>query len=239
MAAHERIICALDVDSIESAVTLVTQLKDHVGVFKIGLELATSAGLPIFEAARNAGAARIFYDAKLHDIPNTVAGAMRGVTRLGAWCVTVHATGGTAMLQAAVQMAHCEAEATGLPRPKVLAVTVLTSLSPETLRDELRVPTPMSDYVAHLAKLAHESGCDGVVTSPHEIEAVRAVLPSPDFLVVTPGVRPAGVDKGDQARVMTPGEAIARGASYLVIGRAITAAPDPVAAAQAIAAEIS
>jgi len=235
----DRIICALDVDNAYRAIQLVGLLKDHVGVFKVGLELVTATGIQIFEKLRDAGAERFFYDAKLHDIPNTIAGAMRGVARLGVWCVTAHATGGSAMLRAAVEMAQSESEASGLPRPKVLAVTVLTSISAETLRNELRVAPEMTAYVPHLARLAHEVGCDGVIASPQEIEAVRAAVPSPDFLIVTPGVRPAGAAPGDQARVMTPGEAIRRGASYLVIGRPIVAAPDPAAAAQRIAEEIA
>ncbi|HZO88475.1 MAG TPA: orotidine-5'-phosphate decarboxylase [Chthonomonadaceae bacterium] len=239
MQAKERIICALDVDNAYRAIQLVGQLKDHVGMFKAGLELVTAAGIQIFEKLRDAGAERLFYDAKLHDIPNTLVGAMRGVARLGVECVTVHAAGGRAMLRAAVEAAHREAEAFGLPRPKVLAVTVLTSISAETLRDELWVERPLTEYVPHLARLAHEAGCDGVIASPHEIEAVRTAVPSSDFLVVTPGVRPAGAEQGDQARVLTPAEAIRRGASYLVIGRPIVAAVDPVAAAQEIAADIA
>ena len=234
MQPKDRIICALDVGDVCRAVQLVEQLKDHVGVFKVGLELATAAGVQVFARLREAGAERFFYDAKLHDIPNTVAGAMRGVTRLGVWCVTVHAIGGAAMLRAAVESARQTAEVEGLPRTRVLAVTVLTSIGPETLREELRVETPLVGYAGHLARLAYDAGCDGVIASPQEIEAIRAAVPAPDFLVVTPGVRPPGAQAGDQARVMTPAEALQRGADYLVIGRPILAAPDPVAAAQQI-----
>lgn len=235
MQPKDRIICALDVDDACRAIQLVEQLKDHVGVFKVGLELTTAAGVQIFARLREAGAERFFYDAKLHDIPNTVAGAMRGVVRLGVWCVTVHAAGGAAMLRAAVETARQTAEVEGLPRPRVLAVTVLTSIGPETLHGELCIEMPLRDYVSHLARLAYETGCDGVIASPQEIEPVRAAVPAPDFLIVTPGVRPAGSQAGDQARVLTPAEAIRHGADYLVIGRPIVAAPDPVAAAQQIA----
>jgi orotidine-5'-phosphate decarboxylase len=236
--AKDRIICAIDVESTAVAVERVTQLKDHVGVFKVGLELLTSEGVGAVHTLRNAGADRIFYDGKLHDIPNTVAGAMRGVVRLGAWCVTVHATGGKAMLQAAVKTAHEVSTQENVPRPRVFAVTVLTSIGAEVLSQELQVGKCVTDYVAHLAQIAEEAGCDGVIASPHEIETIRNAVKTPNFLIVTPGVRPAGADKGDQARVMTPAEAIRRGADYLVIGRPILAAPDPTSAAQAIAAEI-
>jgi orotidine-5'-phosphate decarboxylase len=235
----ERIIVALDVDNAYRALQLVGQLRNRVGVFKIGLELVTATGTEIFDKLRDAGAERIFYDAKLHDIPNTVAGAMRGVVRRGAWCVTVHTTGGSAMLRAAVETAKQEAQDFGTERPLILGVTVLTSIGPDTLRNELRVGQPVEEYVVSLAKLAQEAGCDGVIASPQEIIAVRKEIPDPNFLVVTPGVRPAGSDADDQARVMTPADAIRSGASYLVIGRPIVAALDPVAAAERIADEIA
>jgi orotidine-5'-phosphate decarboxylase len=237
--ARDRIICALDVDNAFRAIQLVGHLREHVGIFKVGLELATAAGVQILEKLRDAGAERIFFDAKLHDIPNTVAGAMKGVVRLGAWCVTVHASGGQAMLQAAVQAARCEAEERGTLAPRILAVTALTSIDESTLHNELKVGMALPEYVASLATMARDAGCDGVIASPHEIGIVRTAVSTPEFLVVTPGVRPTGVDKGDQARVMTPGEAIRLGASYLVIGRPIVAAPDSVEAAQQIAAEIA
>ena len=143
------------------------------------------------------------------------------------------------MLQAAVKAAHETAQSENCSRPLVFAVTVLTSISPGMLMNELFVGKNLSEYVAHLACVAYEAGCDGVIASPHEIEIIRKTVSDPNFLVVTPGVRPAGADKGDQARVMTPAEAIRRGANYLVIGRPILAAPNPAEAAQAIADEIS
>lgn len=235
----ERIICALDVDNAYRAIQLVGQLKDRVGVFKVGLELATATGVQILEKLRDAGAARIFFDAKLHDIPNTVAGAMRGVVRLGVWCVTVHATGGEAMLRAAVESARSEAEGYGIPRPKVLAVTVLTSIDETVLQEQLRVSMPLTQYVGSLARMAGDAGCDGVIASPHEIGTVRAAVSDPAFLVITPGVRPVGAEQGDQARVTTPAEAVQRGADYLVIGRPIVAAANPAEAAQDIADELA
>jgi orotidine-5'-phosphate decarboxylase len=239
LEARDRIICALDVDNAFRALQLVRQLCGRVGTFKVGLELVTATGVQIIDKLRDAGAERIFFDAKLHDIPNTVAGAMRGVVGLGVWCVTVHASGGQAMLAAAVNATRSEADAAGVPRPRILAVTALTSIDGAALRDQLHVALPMQEYVAGLAVMAAEAGCDGVVASPHEIATVRKSVSDRDFLVVTPGVRPAGAAHGDQARVMTPGQAVRVGADYLVIGRPITAADDPATAAAAIAEEIA
>lgn len=239
MKPGERIICAIDVDNAERAVQLVETLRGHVGVFKIGLELIMAEGVGIVERLRDAGADKIFFDAKLHDIPNTVAGAMRGIVNLGVWCVTVHTMGGSQMMQAATQTAQCEADKLNLSRPKILGVTVLTSISEETLRSELHVGKPLPEFVTRLAQSAHASNCDGVIASPQEISLIRAALPNPEFLIITPGVRPAGSERGDQARTMTPAEAIQHGANYLVIGRPIVAAPDPVDAAKRIADEIA
>ena len=235
--ASEKIIVALDVETADAAISLVSQLKNEVGVFKVGLELLNAEGPGIFARLRDAGAERFFYDAKLHDIPNTVAGAMRSIAKSGAWCVTVHATGGRAMLEAAVKTAR--EGTTSFPHPLVLAVTVLTSISQEVLQTELRVAETVQSQAVYLAELARSAGCDGVIASPLEIVALRTAIPDPDFLIVTPGVRPSGSALGDQARVMTPSAAIQAGASYLVIGRPITQASDPAAAARAIAEEIA
>jgi orotidine-5'-phosphate decarboxylase len=235
MEPNERIICALDVDNAYRALQLVRMLREHVGVFKVGLELINSAGTEIVERLQDAGATRIFYDAKLHDIPNTVAGAMHGIVRMGVWSVTVHTMGGPAMLRAAVQAATSP-QAGGL---KVLGVTVLTSIGPEALRNDLQVGMALESFVPFLAKQAQDAGCAGVIASPLEVKVVREAVPDPGFLIITPGVRPAGAERGDQARVMTPGDAIRNGASYLVIGRPIVGAPDPVEAAQRIADEIA
>ena len=157
MQPKDRIIVALDVDNAYRAIQLVGLLKDTVGVFKVGLELVTAAGVDIFDKLADAGAERIFYDAKLHDIPNTIAGAMRGVVRVGVWCVTAHTTGGSMMLTAAVETAQKEAASAAMPRPKILGVTVLTSIREETLRAELQVSLPVGEYVVHLAKMAYEA----------------------------------------------------------------------------------
>lgn len=235
--SKEKIILPLDVDSIGKAVELASLLKDDVGAFKVGLELINSAGFGVFDAIREAGAARIFYDCKFHDIPNTVAGASRAAAKLGVWMFNVHCAGGFAMMKAAKEAAVETAGKLGLDQPLVIGVTVLTSIDQATLNDDIRVPGTVADQVVHLARLAREAALDGVVASPHEIELIRAAC-GPDFVIVTPGVRPAGADIGDQKRVMTPSEAIAKGSDYLVIGRPITAAADPKAAAQAVANEM-
>lgn len=236
--SKEKIILPLDVNTAEKAVELVRILNNNIGAFKVGLELVNSAGFGIFEQIKQAGAGKIFYDCKFHDIPNTVAGASRGAVRLGVWMFNVHCTGGFAMMKAAKDAAREESEKLGVPCPIVIGVTVLTSIDQAILNDEIHVPGTVADEVVHLAKLAKEAGLDGVVSSPHEIEIIRAAC-GPDFLIVTPGVRPAGADIGDQKRVMTPSEAVKKGADYLVIGRPIIKADDPKAAATAIAEELS
>ncbi len=238
MQSSSRIILPLDVPTEDKAVAVVTHLGDHVGVYKVGFEILYSAGIRVLDQIRSAGAKRIFLDAKLHDIPNTVAAAMRAITRLNVWSVTLHASGGQAMLEAAREAAEHESGAAGVSRPILLAVTVLTSINDATLNNDLLVSGTACSHAVHLALLAAKSGCDGVIASPHEAAAIRVAIPQRDFLIVTPGVRPANTQHGDQARVMTPGMAVAAGADYLVVGRPILAADDPIAAAQAIAAEM-
>lgn len=235
--SKEKIILPLDVDTADKALALVETLRDEVGAFKVGLELVNSAGFSVFDRIREAGADRIFYDCKFHDIPNTVAGASRAAAAMGLWLFNVHCAGGSAMMKAAKEAAVETAAKLGTQPPKVIGVTVLTSIDRQALNDEIRVPGDVAEEVVHLARLAKDAGLDGVVASPHEIELIRSAC-GPDFLIVTPGVRPAGADIGDQKRVMTPGEAVARGADYLVIGRPIIKADDPAAAARAIAAEL-
>lgn len=238
MAARDKkIILALDVSSEREAVDLVKELKDLVGAFKVGLELFTSAGPRIIEAVKNAGAEKIFFDGKFHDIPNTVAGAARAATRMGVWMFNVHAPGGSAMMRAAVDAAGDEAHRLGVEPPIIIAVTVLTSISPEILNSEMSVPMLLENQVTHLAQLAQNSGLDGVVASPHEILSVKSAC-GPQFLVVTPGVRPNWAAANDQKRIMTPSEAVRDGADYLVIGRAITAADDRRAAAERVLGEL-
>lgn len=231
------VFAALDTTDLARAKQLAALVGPYVGGLKLGLEFFLAQGLA--NTAAVAGSTPLFLDLKLHDIPNTVAGAMRGIARMGVWSVTVHTMGGPAMLRVAADSARDESLARGIPGPKVLGVTVLTSIDPEMLRTDLQVAMPLAEFVPFLARQAYAAGCAGVIASPLEIEAVREAVPDPDFLIITPGVRPLGADKGDQARVMTPGEAIRRGASCLVIGRPIVGAPDPVEAAQRIAHEIA
>jgi len=232
MKPYERIIVALDYDNPEQAVALAQQLRGKVGAWKIGLELVNAAGFEIFDQMRDAGADRIFYDAKFHDIPNTVAGAVRAAAKRGIWMVNVHASGGAAMMAAARDAASDCAEP-----PLLIAVTVLTSISEQTFQQELRGTGSVAEQVSHLALLAKSTGCDGVVCSPHEVDAIRNRCGTA-FRTVVPGVRPAGTAAHDQARIATPGAAVRSGATYLVVGRAITEAKDPVAAAELIAQEI-
>lgn len=237
MQAKERIILPLDVSSENEALNMVKDLKDLVGVFKVGLELFNSLGPDIINSAKNAGAERVFFDSKLHDIPNTAAGAARAAVRMGVWMFNVHATGGSAMMRAASESARKEAQKLGIKPPMIIGVTMLTSINQHTLNEELEVPSAVESHVVHLARLAQDSGLDGVVASPHEIALIKKAC-GMDFLVVTPGVRPAWADANDQKRIMTPAEAVENGADYLVIGRAITAATNRREAAQKIIAEM-
>jgi orotidine-5'-phosphate decarboxylase len=238
MNARSRTLVALDTDTAEKALRLAEQVSGEVAGFKVGLELVNAAGFGLFDDLKALAGpdVRLFYDCKFHDIPNTVAGASRAAARRGVWMFNVHASGGSAMLKAAVQGAAEGAAQAGVRKPLVIAVSILTSLSPDALRDELGVTRPLSDQVVALARLAQDAGCDGLVASPHEIGAIRAAC-GPGFVLVIPGVRPLGADAGDQKRVLTPGEAVRAGADYIVVGRPITAAPDPALAARGINAE--
>lgn len=230
----DRLLVALDVDSAEAATRLAERLRGSVGGFKVGSQLFTSCGPSIVEALASRGD-RIFLDLKFHDIPNTVAGSIAAAVRLGVWMVNVHAAGGTPMMRAARGAADEAAAKAGRPAPLVIAVTMLTSLSEATLGD-IGVAPGMTAQVVRLARLAEAAGLDGVVASPQELSVVRGAC-GPRFAVVTPGIRGAGDSLGDQQRTLTAAQAIAAGSSYLVLGRPITAAPDPRAAAERIADE--
>jgi orotidine-5'-phosphate decarboxylase len=230
-----KIVVALDTDTAAKALDLVEQLQGEVAGYKVGLELINAAGFGLFDElkAQAGPSAKIFYDCKYHDIPNTVLGASRAAARRGLWMFNIHASGGSAMLKAAVQGATEGADQAGVAKPLVIAVSVLTSISAEILRDELGVTRTVPEQVVALARLAQDAGCDGLVASPQEIGVIRAAC-GPDFVLVIPGVRPAGADLGDQKRVLTPGEAVRAGADYIVVGRPITGASDPVEAARVI-----
>ena len=224
------IFVALDTPSLDQARVLAQSLKPFIGGVKLGLEFYGANGPDGVRAIVSAGAP-VFLDVKLHDIPNTVTGAMKALAPLGTAIINVHASGGAAMMRAAAEAAR-----SGDRRAKIIAVTVLTSLEDRDL-PQIGVSDTALAQTVRLATLAKTSGLDGVVCSPHEIAAVRAACGA-GFLIVTPGVRPAGGELGDQKRVMTPRQAVEAGADILVIGRPITAAPDPVQAARQIAAEL-
>jgi orotidine-5'-phosphate decarboxylase len=231
-----RILVALDVDTAADARAMAGKLRGAVGGFKIGKQLFTSEGPSIVEDLVARGD-RVFLDLKFHDIPNTVAGAVRSATRLGVWMLNVHASGGQDMLRAARAAANEESVRIGRPAPLVIAVTVLTSLTDAGLTD-IGVGSSVAAQVRRLASLTKSAGLDGVVASPLEISTVREAC-GRDFLVVTPGIRGSSDAKGDQARTMSAAEALAAGASYLVVGRPITAAPEPRAAAERMASELA
>jgi orotidine-5'-phosphate decarboxylase len=203
---------------------------------KVGLELFVAAGPAVVTQLRDQGK-RVFLDLKFHDIPATMAGACRSAARLGAELITVHACAGSEALSAAQAAAQESPAAAGLPAPTLLAVTVLTSWDPARFAAELSIDEPVEAYVPRLAELAAAAGIGGCVCSPLEVAALRAAHPEP-FALVTPGIRPAGAALGDQQRVLTPAQALAAGASQLVIGRPITAAPDPAAAFAACCREL-
>ena len=232
----DQLLIALDVHTLDEALALADRLRGVAGGFKIGSTLFTAEGPRAVQALVERGD-RVFLDLKYHDIPNTVAGAVRAATRLGVWMLNVHASGGRDMMHAARDAAHDAALGAHRPPPKVIAVTVLTSLTDQTL-DETGVKESALDQVLRLAALTEASGLDGVVASPQETAAIRA-RSSAGFAIVTPGIRGAGT-KGsdDQARTMGPGEALRAGASYLVVGRPVVRAADPRAAAEQIVAEL-
>jgi orotidine-5'-phosphate decarboxylase len=229
---------ALDVPTADEALALVRQLAPLGIGFKVGMQLFYAEGMTIIRdiqtiLGNDAHPARIFVDLKLHDIPNTVAKASQSLVRLGVGFFNVHAQGGLAMMREASEAACEMADQLGQPKPVIIAVTLLTSLSQESLNQELNVRQTPAEYVPHLAKLAQSSGLDGVVCSAQEAGLIRRAC-GEDFLLVTPGIRPADASVDDQARVVTPEGAMANGADLLVIGRPITAAADPVAATERI-----
>jgi orotidine-5'-phosphate decarboxylase len=235
--AHQRIFVPLDTPDLAHGLALVKSLAGLVGGVKIGKEFFTALGPQGVAQVTADFGMPLFLDLKFHDIPNTVAGAVRSGIHMKPLIVDVHTQGGRAMMKAAADAARDEAAKIELPRPLVLGVTVLTSLDNSDLND-IGVSANTVDQVVRLARLAKDSGLDGVVCSGEEIEPLRTVL-GPDFKLLVPGIRPIWSAAGDQKRILTPGEAIKRGADFLVIGRAITDAPNPRDAAQRIADEIA
>jgi orotidine-5'-phosphate decarboxylase len=236
MPSADRIIVPLDVPDEAAAIALINQLP-QVTFWKVGLELFVSSGPDILKRLKDHGK-RIFLDLKFHDIPNTMAGACRSAASYGVDLLTVHATAGKAGLEAAQQAAQEGAAGAGLLPPQVIAVTLLTSVDGRSLAFDLKVPLELPEYVLHMALLAQDTGLAGVVCSPQEAAQVRQVCPD-DFVLVCPGVRPTWATAGDQKRTFTPKMALQAGASYLVIGRPITAAADPTAAFERVCEEMA
>jgi orotidine-5'-phosphate decarboxylase len=236
MSIADQIIVPLDVPNEAAAIALVEQLP-NVTFWKVGLELFVSAGPTILPELKSRQK-KIFLDLKFHDIPNTIAGACRAAAYYGVDLITVHATAGREALKAAQQAAVVGAAATGQPPPKLLAITVLTSLSSQAIAFDLKIPIELPEYALHMALLAQESGFPGAVCSPQEVAQLRQTC-GDDFLLVCPGVRPTWAAAGDQQRVMTPAAAIAAGADLLVIGRPITQADNPAIAFERICQELA
>jgi orotidine-5'-phosphate decarboxylase len=224
---RERLIVALDFSTAAEAQKLVQRVGDAAGIYKVGLQLFTAEGPGLVRDLIRSGK-RIFLDLKLHDIPNTVAHAVKSAAELGAHMLTVHASGGAAMLRAATEA--------GAGHINILGVTVLTSLNDDDMQ-EIGISGRVSDQVLRMASLAQSAGCQGIVTSPREALMVRKSM-GEGFAIVTPGVRPAGAETHDQQRIATPAQAISNGASHIVVGRPITHAADPAQAAQAIISEM-
>ena len=235
--AKDKLIVALDVDTADRALALFEQLRGVAGMFKIGSQLFTAAGPQVVRDIVSSGG-KVFLDLKFHDIPNTVASAGVEATRLGVSIFNVHASGGVEMMKRTAAAVAETAAREGIARPNVIAVTLLTSMDGDALR-EISIDAETKTFVKNLARAAAASGLDGVVASPREIELIRNAVSEPDFMIVTPGIRAATDATDDQRRTLTAAEAVAAGADYLVVGRPITAADDPVQAAQRIVSEIS
>lgn len=236
LSARDRIIIALDLESDREALALVDELKDAVGMFKVGHQLFTAHGPDIVRKITGRGG-RVFLDLKYHDIPHTVAKASAEAVKLGVTVFNVHALGGLEMMKAAAGAVRETAEARRIAPPLVLAVTILTSMDDASLRKDLKINRSLRREVAHLAELAHRASLDGVVASPQEITMLRKTIRGP-FVVLTPGVRPLWAGKDDQKRTMTPGEALAAGADYIVIGRPVLKADDRRSAVEKIVQEV-
>lgn len=237
LTASDRLVLALDVDNEQEALGIVSELKDSVGMFKVGHQLFTAYGPDIVRKIIGKGG-RVFLDLKYHDIPNTVAKASTEAVKLGVSVFNVHALGGLDMMKASAESAKEAAVMHGLPSPIVLAVTILTSMDEKNLRKELKITRSLQREVAHLARLAQRAGMHGVIASPQEIKMLRRTVRG-QFVILTPGVRPDWANKDDQKRIMTPGEAVAAGADYIVVGRPVLNAADRQTAVKNILEEIN
>ncbi|MBU1291197.1 orotidine-5'-phosphate decarboxylase [bacterium] len=236
LTARERLVLALDVDDFKKAEELVGELSDYVGVFKIGSQLFTAEGAKVVDMVNKKGG-KVFLDLKFHDIPNTVARAAEVATKLGVSIFNVHTSGGYEMMKAAAEATAKTSQELGIRKPIILGVTLLTSINQEILEKEIGIKKRLEEQVVHLAKLAKAAGLDGVVASSWEIKEIRKAC-GEDFVILTPGIRPTGKSSDDQKRVMTPREAIKLGADFLVIGRPIRNAANPVEAAKQILREM-
>lgn len=232
---EERLIVAIDVETEKKALDIVEKLKNDVRFFKIGFELFSSCGPSIVKKVKEKGC-EVFLDLKFHDIPNTVAKAAASITNLGAFMFNVHGIGGYDMMKKANDAVSAEAAKLKITKPKIIAVTVLTSIDEEGLK-KIGIEGGVKKEVIRLAHIAKEAGLDGVVASPEETSLIRDAF-GPDFLIVTPGIRPSWAAANDQKRITTPAEAIRRGADFIVVGRPITDAPDMTGAAKKIIEEI-
>jgi len=236
VTAGDKLIVALDVKTLDEAALMVKKLGPTVRVFKVGMGLFTAYGPDAVKMVHDKGA-KVFLDLKFHDIPNTVAHAVRSAARLGVFMMNIHAMGGSEMMSAASSAAAEVAAAAGSGnRPILLGVTVLTSMDQASI-GEIGVDRKIGEEVIALARLAKDAGLDGVVASPNETSLIRQNL-GKDFVIVTPGIRPAGSEKGDQKRIMTPADAVKAGADYIVVGRPVIEAKDPVSTAKDIIKEM-
>ena len=236
LTAKERLVLALDVDNFKKAEELVGKLSDYVGAFKVGSQLFTAEGTKVVNMIHEKGG-KVFLDLKFHDIPNTVARAAEVATKLGVYIFNVHTSGGYEMMKATAEASKKISLALGIRKPLILGVTLLTSINQEILKKDLGIKKRLEEQVVHLAKLAKAAGLDGVVASSWEIKEIRKAC-GEDFVILTPGIRPAGKSSDDQKRVMTPQEAIKLGADFLVIGRPIRNASNPVEAVKEILREM-
>lgn len=234
--AVDKLVLPLDVNTMEEAKLLVKELKDYVGVFKVGLQLFTSVGPDILKMIQDEGK-EIFFDGKFHDIPNTVAKASACLVRHNITFFNLHITGGSKMISTTLKLARETARSCGLPKPTVLGVTILTSFGQRTLTEELLINKNIDEYVTQLAKVAKKSGLDGIIASATDVPRIKKEC-GEDFIILCPAIRPTWSVVNDQIRVVTPRDAIKAGVDYLVVGRPITSAKDKVSAAKLVIDEM-